>query len=384
MSFNRVAVYCFYDKDGNVGRDVFYLLEDLKKNVDYLIIVVNGKLNNENAFRGIADVVVIRGNSGYDIGAYRQIILDKKYIEMIKSAGELVLCNSSFFGSFIPFGEIFEVMKKSNADFWGISSYARGIIEHLQSYFLVFRRKVLCGSELYGYLKDHIQEEALSYTEVCAVFENGLFQCLVEAGYRYDAYAKGITCHNYKNPYGSLAIDRMPVIKKKIFSPEYLDEKSILDVLSYLSQNYEYDIGLILEAAEQLYHVSIEPEKLAAHRIGTVSADWEDGLRKDKREAIRAFVEENEEIYIYGAGVAAKSMYMAFFSYRNRPKLKGFIISDDQVIREKYLSGYPVYKFHEVKNVCDAAIIVGLEKENSRKVRNNLSEIKRLIYLWDE
>lgn len=384
MSFGRIAVYCFYDKDGNVGRDVFYLLNDLKKNIDYLIVVVNGKLSDEKIFQGIADEVVVRENSGYDAGAYKKIILDEKYMGMIKKGRELILCNSSFLGPFVPFAEIFEKMEKSDADFWGISSYARGIIEHLQSYFLVFRRSVLCGGELYGYFRDCIQEGFMGYTEVCAVFENGLFQCLAEAGYSYDAYVKGITCHNYKNPYGSLAIDRMPVIKKKIFSQEYFEEKSVLDVLSYLSQNYEYDIGLMLEAAEQIYHVSIEPGKLAAHRIGTVSADWKDGLRKEKREVIGRFVEDNEEIYIYGAGVAAKSMYMAFFSYRNRQKLKGFIISDDQVMREKYLSGYPVYKFHEVENICEAAVIVGLEKENCRKVRDGLSGIKRLIYLWDE
>lgn len=384
MSYDRVAVYCFYDREGNVGRDVFCLLEDLKRNIDFLIIVVNGKLNNENVFQGLADEVVIRGNSGFDAGAYKRIIFDEKYASIIRNAEELVLCNSSFFGPFIPFSEIFGKMEKNDADFWGISSYERGIIEHLQSYFLVYRKKVLRGDVFFAFFEEYIQEETTDYTEVCAVFENGLFRRLVEAGYGYDAYVKGITCHNYKNPYGSLAIDGLPLVKKKIFSREYFSEKNALDALSYLSQNYEYDVRLILEGAEQIYHISMELESVTSHKPGAVSADWKEGIRKEKREAIGKFVEENKRIFIYGAGVAARSLYMTFFSYKNRPRLEGFVISDDQTVKEKSLSGYPVYKFHEVKDIHEAAVIVGLEKENSRKVRSSLSGIERLIYLWDD
>ena len=80
MSYDRVAVYCFYDREGNVGRDVFCLLEDLKRNIDFLIIVVNGKLNNENVFQGLADEVVIRGNSGFDAGAYKRIKIGRAHV----------------------------------------------------------------------------------------------------------------------------------------------------------------------------------------------------------------------------------------------------------------------------------------------------------------
>lgn len=380
----RVAIYCYYDKKGVVGRDALLLLKDLKKSVDYLIVVVNGILNQEKAFQSIADEVVMRENSGYDSGAYKRILLDEKYTEIFKKADELVLCNSSFFGPFISFAEIFRVMEDRQVDFWGISSYARGIVEHLQSYFLVFRRRVLDGDVLYNYFRSYVCEATRDYMEICAVFENGLFQCLTEAGYCYDAYVKGISCHNYKNPYGSMAIDRVPVLKKKVFSKEYFVEKNILDALSFLNREYEYDIGPVLEGAERIYDVSIQQEKVTAHVAGAAAADWADGLRVEKREEIRKLVAESQVIYIYGAGVAGTSMYMTFFSYKDRQKLKGFVVSDDQMPgRNKWL-GYPVYRLCEVHNISDAAVIVGLEKENSRKVRKNLNGVKRLVYLWDE
>ena len=42
-----MAIYFFYDKDGIVDGYVDYFLEDLKKNLDRLIVVCNGKLTSE-------------------------------------------------------------------------------------------------------------------------------------------------------------------------------------------------------------------------------------------------------------------------------------------------------------------------------------------------
>ena len=43
----RIAIYFFYDKNGVVDKYVNYFLEDLKKNIEELVIVCNGKLNSE-------------------------------------------------------------------------------------------------------------------------------------------------------------------------------------------------------------------------------------------------------------------------------------------------------------------------------------------------
>ena len=43
----RLGIYFFYDKQGIVDRFVPYFLDDLCKNLTKLIIICNGKLNDE-------------------------------------------------------------------------------------------------------------------------------------------------------------------------------------------------------------------------------------------------------------------------------------------------------------------------------------------------
>ncbi|MEF2666142.1 MAG: hypothetical protein U0M91_10985 [Lachnospira eligens] len=41
----RLGVFCFFDKDEIIQRCDEYLLEELKKNVEQLIVVINGNIN---------------------------------------------------------------------------------------------------------------------------------------------------------------------------------------------------------------------------------------------------------------------------------------------------------------------------------------------------
>lgn len=45
----RLGIYFFFDKDGIVDKYVDYVLEDLTKHVDKLIVVCNGQLNELRA-----------------------------------------------------------------------------------------------------------------------------------------------------------------------------------------------------------------------------------------------------------------------------------------------------------------------------------------------
>lgn len=66
--FKRLAIYFFYDKDGIVDRYIQYFLKDLRDNLDYLLIVSNGKLNSEGKI--ILEKygeVLERENKGFDV-----------------------------------------------------------------------------------------------------------------------------------------------------------------------------------------------------------------------------------------------------------------------------------------------------------------------------
>ena len=137
-----------------------------------------------------------------------------------------------------------------------------------------------------------------------------------------DAFVKKISCDNYSNPYGSLAVDGVPVIKKKIFSAQYFEEAKALDVLNFALDHYRYDLGTLLESVEQIYGLTIRQERVKVHIRGPV---WTDGflpLRKKKKEDIKQFIHDHGAVFIYGIGAAGRGIYQTFFSYENNPKLK--------------------------------------------------------------
>ena len=88
---NRTGIFCLYTPTGEIDSTITFTLKDLKRSVSYLIIVVNGYINNNFDLSDYADKIVIRDNVGLDIGAYTEIILSPDYVDKIKNSDELVL-----------------------------------------------------------------------------------------------------------------------------------------------------------------------------------------------------------------------------------------------------------------------------------------------------
>ena len=152
----RFSMYCFYDKDGIVGEYVFYYLKALKEVSEFLYVIVNGCINENDRTKllTIANRVDIRENYGYDAYAYKHALNECKNI--LPEYDELILSNNSFYGPLYPLTNMFECMENrdkrssndSNIDFWGITIHLRSdsilshkqklpyINEHIQSYFV--------------------------------------------------------------------------------------------------------------------------------------------------------------------------------------------------------------------------------------------------------
>ena len=143
---DRVAIFSFYEQNGCLTKSVEHTLVDLRKVVDYLIVVVNGSLREPNRMAQLVDEVIVRENKGYDAGAYKRILMNERIYQIIKQCEELVLCNDTFYGPFISFDEIFQRMKDSKADFWGINLSDNGWLSFIQSYFIVFKKKIIFPS----------------------------------------------------------------------------------------------------------------------------------------------------------------------------------------------------------------------------------------------
>ena len=70
----RLLIYFFYDANGIVDDYIPYMLDDLKKNVTDIQVVVNGKINDEGIekFKRYTDKILIRENKGFDVWAYKE------------------------------------------------------------------------------------------------------------------------------------------------------------------------------------------------------------------------------------------------------------------------------------------------------------------------
>lgn len=364
----KIGIFCLYSPIRHIDNATLHTLKELRSIVDCLIIVINGMLDKKGLLNEYADEILERENKGFDIGAYKSVILCSKYRDSIQNSNELILCNSSFFGPFIPLKNIVKDMENSNADFWGISSVEKNLVRHIQSYFIVFRKNILKEKALFYYLEKNVDADNLDYYDVCSVFENGLFSFLKKSGYQYDAYKRDISCDNYANPYGSVKIDKLPILKKKIFSDEFYDEERAVNALSYIKRGYNYNVNWILETAHDVYSVNLENKKFdtSANRDA-----YKDIIQKEdmvEREQVEKFIDSNDKILIYGNGKMAKHIFSVFFSFENKNKLEGFIVSDDQFLSETKFKGYPVCKISELKKGSDKAILVALNKENTKTV----------------
>lgn len=182
---NRFAIFAHYDRDNLVDQYVWYLLNSLKEAANFSLFVTTSEISSKDIadLKRICSTVIIRQNTGYDFASWKSGI---QSIENIDDFDELILCNDSVYGPFYPLAPIFDAMSQRECDFWGMTdSYE--IAYHLQSYFLVFKKKVIVSTAFKEFWESVHDEE--TKTEVIKRYEVGLTKHLLSAGFKATAYA---------------------------------------------------------------------------------------------------------------------------------------------------------------------------------------------------
>lgn len=265
----RACIYVIYDRDGVIDDYIIYQLQDMRKNVEFLHCVINGRLTSDGrkALEKIADEIYVRENTGMDIGAYKDAL---EYIgwEDIQNFDELVLMNDTCFGPVYPFKEVFDWAEKQDVDFWGLTmgicemrsfpeeysgySFAR---EHVQSYFVVIRKPLLESRDFKDFIDS--RPEFKSYFECGFYFENTFTNYFRIRGWEFKTYcdcSELLKYHNYPMmifPAKLLKEQRCPLIKKKVFSEAYTELISQCvgqpsqEVFDFLDESGLYDVNLI-------------------------------------------------------------------------------------------------------------------------------------------
>lgn len=265
---NRLGIFLFYDEQGVVDDYVPYFLKALKEHVRELCVVVNGDLNSTNRkkLEDVCDKYIERENIHYDSGAYKHVIETYGY-NYLSDLDELIICNYTFYGPIYPLFEMFDAMDKRDCDFWGIHRFPAvpekcgdySVPEHIQSHFMVFRKKILSSPKFKEYWDT--LKPATNYYEAVGEHELKCTKYFESFGFKSDTYLdknkyfQDYYYYNFTNGvFHQIIQDRCPIIKRKFF---YLNKKNKFEwtkaqkhvplVLKYLKKNTNYDTNLILQ-----------------------------------------------------------------------------------------------------------------------------------------
>lgn len=302
----------FYDKEGIADDYVFYLMDGLRSVVDKFVVVINGEVSNVSIdyFYKYADTVVRRKNCGFDAGAYKDILCEHMGWEEVRKFDELLLVNDTFYGPIYPFEGIFNKMKSVDADYWGITRSPVGTLDngyeydtHIQSYFILFRKKILYDSGFEKFWEEMIYPE--SYLHAIISFELACNKYLTKHGFKGTALTDlcelGYHAEKNDNPYLLLSLEmirdaNIPVIKRKSLSLTNRGYRSAIRALKYIKEQNLYDVKYIEE------HLM---------RTGSPTEIWE-GRNYLK---LNAFYHSHPKVYIYGAGTYGKNLE-EYFNYK--------------------------------------------------------------------
>jgi hypothetical protein len=364
----RLCIFSFYDQDGYVAAYVPYLLENLSKCVDRLLVIVNGRIDQsgQRILERFTTEILIRENTGYDAGAYKYALVKALPENALDQYEEVVLCNDTFFGPLKNFETIFSHMDQRDCDFWGLNGYFDVMFSHIQSYFLVFRKRITGQGLLTNYFLEYIDETTTSIKEIYGRFEFGLFDFLTrQNGMTYDCYAERSHINIYSSSYMCLKAYGLPILKKKTFSNLRENWDNIWCTLSYIKYETNYDVEMILDYVRNHYGLHIRWENIERIEAYTIPEAVTYPRAVNGEAEIEAFVSDSA-FYIYGAGVNGSKCYWRFA--RENPNFKGFIVSDGMGEMERELYGHPVLEFSEAGVMQSEKILLAVEKQYADEI----------------
>lgn len=175
----RAVIYAHHHPAALVRPYVEHHLRHLGAVCDRLLFVSSTALSPREVERAgaHADTVILRENEGLDFGSWQRGLAELR----LDDVDELVLTNSSLVGPVRPLAEVFAQMEPRECDFWGLTEGLTPL-RHLQSYFLVFRRRALRSAAFQSFWSS-----VLPYREKAQVvlsYEVGLSRFLIERGLR--------------------------------------------------------------------------------------------------------------------------------------------------------------------------------------------------------
>lgn len=233
LPMRRLAIYAHYDAEGEVKPFVTYLLKELAECCERVVFVSTGDLTEAacDEARRHAQEVVVKENVGLDFGMWKHALTGRD----VSGYDEVIITNSSVFGPLWPLEPYLVEMSTRPCDFWGMTENEE-IEHHLQSYFLVFKKRVV-QSRAFGDFWENIVPFR-DKLQIIRSYEIGLTNFLTGEGFVGLPYVRTedmfppwplieLFPYRHRNPtayYPERLIDhRMPFVKVELLRDNVID-----------------------------------------------------------------------------------------------------------------------------------------------------------------
>lgn len=270
----RLLIYVVYDRRGQVEDYIPYALKDLRRFCDRILVISNGALaaDGRAVLETVADEVIERENSGFDIWGYKRGL--DHVGEAISEYDEVILANDTWFGPVRPFDPVFARMDRQELHFWGMTDHVRVepnpfthrdyLAYHLQSYWLVARKELVASTEWNDYWAG--LPVMNGYEDAVVKHEAVFTERFTSYGFVGEVAFPTITdkIENHAVLYAEQLLDAgCPTLKRRPFFqwPPYLDRLAVVGTWTLnAAARYGYPMEILMQDLAR----NVEPRTLNA------------------------------------------------------------------------------------------------------------------------
>jgi dTDP-4-dehydrorhamnose reductase len=185
-----IVIFAHYDKHNIVDNYVLYYLENLKLIADKIIFVSDNNLPEieQNKLQNLCHKIIAKKHGEYDFGSYKRGL--EEVYQYSSDYDAIIIANDSCYGPLIPLNNIFKTMEYSDCDFWGLTVNQEQYLPHLQSYFLVFNKKIINSDVFRSFFRNVKHED--NKQNIIENYEIALTPSFLDAGFKMDSFIKKI------------------------------------------------------------------------------------------------------------------------------------------------------------------------------------------------
>lgn len=370
-----LAVVSVYDREGMIDDYLIFYLSSLRAVAERLIAVVNGKLTRTGRERleALADEIYYRSNTGFDFGAYKDVLENYLNPGELVQYQKLILCNDTCYGPFFSFTEIFARMEGKNTEFWSINYIEDPLLPHFQSYFMVASGRGICLVE--DFLLREVDGGIVDPIQACG-YEHGLSEVILSSGIRTDYYTSCVKGNHDLDIFGApdyaMELLGFPLLKRRAFSDDLAVKDNCRRALCMIAEQGIYPVAYILDNVNRIYHTDFS-EALQKQYITKVSY-FERNYAA--REEVITFCKKHKKVYVYGNGYMAVLFMARFRRYMN--EFGGYVVSDEYY-GETESEDKQIYKLSQIN--LDAPLILAMTEKVAVQVINSLWERVNILFL---